>query len=137
MQPHSNNATHHLVHLGIEEEFWSHTKVKNELEAFHNESGHLQNHPPLALLLARVDPSHKPPHRYKVLGNLLGGVSHQHQATSSIVNKYPSQQVEEHEHVVTHTFSWMDLILTEMFLVPTEFASILVAIITSSQLGVD
>jgi hypothetical protein len=40
-QPHLSNATHHLVHLGIEEEFWSHTKVKNELESFHNESDHL------------------------------------------------------------------------------------------------
>jgi hypothetical protein len=40
MQPHLNNATHHFVHLGIEEEFWSYTKVKNEIEFFHNESGH-------------------------------------------------------------------------------------------------
>jgi hypothetical protein len=90
MQPHLSNATHHLVHLGTKEEFWSHTKVKNELEPFHNESGHLQNHLALALLLARVNPSHKPPHRYKVPSSLLGGVSHQHQTTSSIMNIYPS-----------------------------------------------
>ncbi len=109
MQPHLNNATHHLVHLGIEEEFWSHTKVKNELEYFHNENGHLQNHLTLVRLLARVNPGHKSPHQYKVPNNLLGGVSYQHQATSSIVNRYPSRQVEEHEHVVTHKFSYMDL----------------------------
>ncbi len=110
MQPHMSNGTHHFVHLGTEEEFWSHTKVKNELESFHNENGHLHNHLALALLLARVNPSHKPPHQYKVPSNLLGGISYQHQATSSIVNKYPSRQVEEHEHVVTHKFSCMDLI---------------------------
>ncbi len=90
MQPHTSNATHHIVHLGIEEEFWSHIKVKKELESFCNENGHLHNNLVFALLLARVNPSHKPPHRYKVLKNLLGGVSHQHQATSSIVNKYLS-----------------------------------------------
>jgi hypothetical protein len=78
MQPHLSNVAHHLVHIGTEEEFWSHTKVKNELEYFHNESGHLHNHLAFAFLLARVNPSQKPPHRYKVLGSLLGGVSHQH-----------------------------------------------------------
>jgi hypothetical protein len=109
MQPHLSNVTHHLVHLGTEEEFWSHTKVKNELESFHNENGHLHNHLAFALLLARVNPSHKPPHQYKVSNNLLGGVSYQYQATSSIMNKYFSRQVEEHEHV-THKFSSMDLI---------------------------
>jgi len=62
MQPHLSNATHHLVHLGTKEEFWSHTKVKNELEFFHNENGHLQNQLALARLLARINPSHKPPH---------------------------------------------------------------------------
>ncbi len=90
MQPHSSNATHHLVHLGIEEEFWSHVKVNKELESFCNESGHLHNNLVFALLMARVNPSHKPPHQYKVPSSLLGGVSHQHQATSSIVNIYPS-----------------------------------------------
>jgi hypothetical protein len=109
MRPQLSNDTHHLVQLGTKEEFWSHIKVKKELESFHNESGHLQNHPALALLLAKVNPSPKPPHWYKVPGNLLGGVSHQHQATSSIMNKYPSRQAEEHEHVVTHKFSYMDL----------------------------
>jgi hypothetical protein len=102
LQPHLSNATHHLVHVGTKEEFWSHIKVKNELEFFHNESGHLHNHLVHALLLARVNLSHKPPHQYKFLSNLLGGFPHQHQATSSIMNKYPSRQVEEHEHVVTH-----------------------------------
>jgi hypothetical protein len=90
MQPHMNNVTHHLVHLGTKEEFWSYTRVKNELESFHNESGHLHNHHAPTLRLARVNPSHKPPHQYKVLGSLLGGVSHQYQTTSSIMNKYPS-----------------------------------------------
>ncbi len=90
MQPHLSNATHHLVHVRTKEEFWSHIKVKNKLESFHNESGHLHNHLVHALLLARVEPSHKPPHQYKFLSSLLGGVSHQHQATSSIMNIYPS-----------------------------------------------
>ncbi len=109
MQPHLSNATHHLVHVGTEEEFWSHIKVNNELESFHNESGHLHYHLVPALLLARINPSHKPPHQYKVLNNLLGGVSHQHQATSSIMNTYPSRQVEEHEHVVTHCNNNFDI----------------------------
>jgi hypothetical protein len=61
MQPHLSNVTHHFVHWGIEDEFWSHTKVKNKLESFDNESGHLQNHLAPTLLLARVNPSHKPP----------------------------------------------------------------------------
>jgi hypothetical protein len=78
MQPHLSNATHHLVHLGIEEEFWSDIKVKKELDSSHNESGHLHNHHALVLLLARVNPSHKPQHQYKVHGSLLGGISHQH-----------------------------------------------------------
>ncbi len=90
MQPHLSNVTRHLVHLGIKKEFWSHIQVKNELESFHNESGHLQNHPTPTFILARIKPSHKPPHQYKVLGSLLGGVSHQHQATSSIMNRYLS-----------------------------------------------
>jgi len=64
--------------------------VKNELESFHNESGHWVNHPAPTLLLARGNLSHKPPHQYKVPGSLLGGVSHQHQVTSSIMNRYPS-----------------------------------------------
>jgi len=78
MQPHLSNVTHHLVHLGTEEEFWSHVKVKNKLESFHIENGHLQNYHAHAFLLARISPSHKPPHQYKVPGSLLGGVSHQH-----------------------------------------------------------
>jgi hypothetical protein len=41
MQPHLSNVTHHIVHLGTKEEFWSHTEVKNELESFRNENGHL------------------------------------------------------------------------------------------------
>ncbi len=101
MQPHMNNATHHVVHPRIEEEFWSHTRVKNELEAFHNESGHLHNHLAPILFLAKVNLSHKPPHQYNVLGSILVEVSHEHHATSSIMNIYPSGQVEEHEHVVT------------------------------------
>jgi hypothetical protein len=67
MQPHLSNVTHHLVHLGIEEEFWSHIKVKNELEYFHDENGHLYNLLTFALLMARVNPSHEPPHQYKFL----------------------------------------------------------------------
>jgi hypothetical protein len=86
MQPHLSKVTHHLVHLGTKEEFWSHTKVKSGLEFFHNESGHLQNHPAPTFPLARVNPSHKPPHQYRVPGSLLGAVSHQHQAPSSIMN---------------------------------------------------
>jgi hypothetical protein len=62
MQPHLNNVTHHFVHLGTEEEFWSHTKVKNELESFHNENGYLQNHHAPTFLLTRISTNHKPPH---------------------------------------------------------------------------
>jgi len=109
IQSHLSNATHYFVHVGTKEEFWSDIKVKNKLESFHNESGHLHNHLVHALLLARVEPSHKPPHQYKFLSSLLGGVSHQHQATSSIINKYPSRQVEEHEHVVTHCNNNFDI----------------------------
>ncbi len=75
--------------------------MKSGLESFHNESGNLQNHPAPAFPLARVNPSHKPPHQYRVPGSLLGGVLHQHQAPSSIINRCPSRQAEEHEHVVT------------------------------------
>jgi translation initiation factor 4G len=137
MQPHPSKATHHLVHLGTEEEFWSHTKVKGGLESFHAESGDLQNHPAPALPLAR-DPRHKPPPQYSVVpGGLLGGVSHQHQTASSSVNRYPSRQAEEHEHVVTHKFSSLDLTKTEVVPGPAESALIPAAVVVSSQLGVD
>ncbi len=137
MQPHPSKATHHLVHLGTEEEFWSHTKVKSGLESFHAESGDLQNHPAPALPLARVNPSHKPPPQYRVPGGLLGGVPHQHQTASSSVNRYPSRQAEEHEHVVTHKFSSLDLTKTEVVPGPSESALIPAAAVVSSQLGVD
>jgi hypothetical protein len=137
MQPHPSKATHHLVHLGTEEEFWSHTKVKSGLDSFHAESGDLQNHPAPALPPARVNPSHKPAPQYRVPGGLLGGVSHQHQTASSSVNRYPSQQAEEHEDVVTHKFSSLDVTKTEVVPGPAESALIPAAVVVSSQLGVD
>lgn len=137
MQPHPSKATHHLVHLGTEEEFWSHTKVKSGLDSFHAESGDLQNHPAPALPPARVNPSHKPAPQYRVPGGLLGGVSHQHQTASSSVNRYPSRQAEEHEDVVTHKFPNLDLTKTEVVPGPAESALIPAAVVVSSQLGVD